>query len=168
MRQFKAGELNILVSTTVIEVGVDVPNATVMVVEQAERFGLAQLHQLRGRVGRGAAQSYCILVTEKLNEIGRERIRTLVDSHDGFKIAEMDLKLRGPGEFFGTRQSGMPGLRFANLLRDQEFLEQARTEAQRLVDEASGGDPQPAAEMLRASAWVAENWQKRYGLVEAG
>ncbi|MCX6597457.1 MAG: ATP-dependent DNA helicase RecG, partial [Acidobacteria bacterium] len=168
MRQFKAGELNILVSTTVIEVGVDVPNATVMVVEQAERFGLAQLHQLRGRVGRGAAQSYCILVTEKLNEIGRERIRTLVDSHDGFKIAEMDLKLRGPGEFFGTRQSGMPGLRFANLLRDQEFLEQARTEAQRLVDEASVADGPPAEEMVRASAWVRENWQKRYGLVEAG
>ena len=95
MERFRRGEIKILVSTTVIEVGVDVPNATVMLIEQAERFGLAQLHQLRGRVGRGAEQSYCVLVTGKLNETGRERIRTMVDSSDGFYIAEMDLKLRG-------------------------------------------------------------------------
>ena len=104
-----------------IEVGVDVPNATVMVIEQAERFGLAQLHQLRGRVGRGGEQSYCILATGKLNDAGRERIRTMVDSNDGFVIADMDLKLRGPGEFFGTKQSGLPSLRIADILRDQEL-----------------------------------------------
>ena len=109
-----------------IEVGVDVPNATVMVVEQAERFGLAQLHQLRGRVGRGAEQSYCMLVTGKMNDTARERIRTLVESTDGFYISEMDLKLRGPGEFFGTKQSGLPSLRVANILRDAEILEVAR------------------------------------------
>src|SRR5215469_6099389 len=108
MQRFKEGHIKILVSTTVVEVGVDVPNATVMVVEQAERFGLAQLHQLRGRVGRGGEQSYCILVTGRLNDAARERIKTLVDSNDGFYIAEMDMKLRGPGEFFGTRQSGLP------------------------------------------------------------
>ena len=110
MRRFKSGETNILVSTTVIEVGVDVPNASVMVIEQAERFGLAQIHQLRGRVGRGAHQSYCILVTGKLNDLAAERIRTLVDSNDGFYISEMDMRLRGPGEFYGTKQSGIPGL----------------------------------------------------------
>ncbi len=109
MEKFQRGETKILVATTVIEVGVDVPNATVMVIEQAERFGLAQMHQLRGRVGRGAEQSYCILVTGKLNDTGRERIRTLVESSDGFYIAEMDMKLRGPGEFFGTKQSGHTG-----------------------------------------------------------
>ena len=111
MEKFQRGETQILVATTVIEVGVDVPNATVMLIEQAERFGLAQLHQLRGRVGRGAEQSYCILVTGKLNPAARERIRTLVESNDGFYIAEMDMKLRGPGEFFGTKQSGLPALR---------------------------------------------------------
>ena len=129
MQRFKEGALKILVSTTVIEVGVDVPNATVMLIEQAERFGLSQLHQLRGRVGRGGAQSYCLLVTEKMNDTARERIRTLVESTDGFYISEMDLKLRGPGEFFGTKQSGLPSLRVANILRDAEILEIARREA---------------------------------------
>lgn len=161
MRSFKNGEIQILVATTVIEVGVDVPNATVMVIEQAERFGLAQLHQLRGRVGRGADKSYCVLVTGKLSDNGRERVRTMVDSNDGFVIAEIDLKLRGPGEFFGTRQSGLPGLRFANLMRDQELLASARDEAQHLI--AEGG-----TDFREASAWVAANWQRRYGLVEAG
>src|SRR6266478_5842705 len=123
MERFRRGEINILVSTTVIEVGVDVPNATVMLIEQAERFGLAELHQLRGRVGRGGDQSYCILVTGKLSEAGRERIRTLVESTDGFYIAEMDMKLRGPGEFFGTKQAGLPALRIGNILRDADILE---------------------------------------------
>ncbi|MDX2180271.1 MAG: ATP-dependent DNA helicase RecG [Bryobacteraceae bacterium] len=163
MRRFKSGELHILVATTVIEVGVDVPNATVMVIEQAERFGLAQLHQLRGRVGRGGEQSYCLLVTGKMSDAGRERIRTMVDTNDGFAIAEMDLRLRGPGEFFGTKQSGLPGLRFANLLRDQELLELARGASEKLLE-------RPAAdhELSKATAWVRENWQRKYGLVEAG
>ena len=121
-------------ATTVIEVGVDVPNASVMVIEQAERFGLAQIHQLRGRVGRGPHQSYCILVTGKMNDVARERIRTLVESNDGFYIAEMDMRLRGPGEFFGTKQSGIPGLRLADLIRDAEVLETARKEALRIVE----------------------------------
>jgi ATP-dependent DNA helicase RecG len=163
MRSFKNAEIQILVATTVIEVGVDVPNATVMVIEQAERFGLAQLHQLRGRVGRGGEKSYCVLVTGKLSDAGRERIRTMVDSSDGFAIAEIDLKLRGPGEFFGTRQSGLPGLRFANLMRDQDLLTLARDEAQRLIGEGEG-----SRGLREASAWVAANWQRRYGMVEAG
>jgi ATP-dependent DNA helicase RecG len=163
MERFKRGELQILVSTTVIEVGVDVPNASVMLIEQAERYGLAQLHQLRGRVGRGGAQSYCILVTEKLNDTARERIRTLVESSDGFHIAEMDLKLRGPGEFFGTRQSGMPSLRVANILRDQEILELARREAMDLVSH-----PPSEEELRRAATYVRDNWQRRYGLVTVG
>ena len=161
MRCFKAGELKILVSTTVIEVGVDVPNASVMVIEQAELFGLAQLHQLRGRVGRGAAQSYCILVTDKLSQTARERIRTLVESNDGFHIAEMDLRLRGPGEFFGTRQSGLPALHVANLLRDKELLELARAEAASFV-----AHPPSEQEFRRSVAYLREHWQRRYGLVE--
>ena len=150
MEQFRRGEVKILVSTTVIEVGVDVPNATVMVIEQAERFGLAQLHQLRGRVGRGAEQSYCILVTGKLSDAARERIRTLVDSSDGFYIAEMDLKLRGPGEFFGTKQSGLPALRIANIIRDKEILEMARGEAQAFIT-----NPPSQEELRRAVAYHA-------------
>ncbi len=138
MARFKQGEIKILVSTTVIEVGVDVPNATVMVIEQAERFGLAQLHQLRGRVGRGAAQSYCILITERMSDTAKERIRTLVDSNDGFYIAEMDLKLRGPGEFFGTKQSGLPALRVANILRDKEILEAARRDSAGFREPSAG------------------------------
>jgi ATP-dependent DNA helicase RecG len=160
MENFKKGEIKILVSTTVIEVGVDVPNATVMVIEQAERFGLAQLHQLRGRVGRGAAQSYCVLVTEKLNDAAKERIRTMVESTDGFYIAEIDLKLRGPGEFFGTKQSGLPALRIANILRDAEILEIARSEAAAFI-----GSPPSEDELLRAVAYLRDHWQRRYGLV---
>jgi len=163
MQRFKEGHTKILVSTTVIEVGVDVPNATVMLIEQAERFGLAQLHQLRGRVGRGANQSYCILVTEKMNEAAKERIRTLVDSTDGFHISEMDLRLRGPGEFFGTKQSGLPSLRVANILRDAEILEIARREAVDFVAKP------PSEEDLRlAVAYIRDHWQRRYGLVTVG
>ena len=163
MEKFQRGETKILVSTTVIEVGVDVPNATVMVIEQAERFGLAQLHQLRGRVGRGAEQSYCILVTGKLNDTGRERIRTLVESSDGFYIAEMDMKLRGPGEFFGTKQSGVPALRVGNILRDTDILEVARGHAQSFVAQPPSED-----ELRRAVAYIRDHWQRRYGLVQVG
>jgi ATP-dependent DNA helicase RecG len=163
MRRFKEGSSHILVSTTVIEVGVDVPNASVMLIEQAERFGLAQLHQLRGRVGRGAAQSYCILLTEKMNDTARERIRTLVESTDGFYISEMDLKLRGPGEFFGTKQSGLPSLRVANILRDTELLEHARREATAFIERPPSED-----ELRRAVAYIRDHWQRRYGLVTVG
>jgi ATP-dependent DNA helicase RecG len=163
MQRFKDGELKILVSTTVIEVGVDVPNATVMLIEQAERFGLAQLHQLRGRVGRGAAQSYCMLVTEKMNDAARQRIRTLVESNDGFNIAEMDLKLRGPGEFFGTKQAGLPSLRVANILRDPDILEIARREAVDFV-----ARPPSAEDLDKAVAYIRDHWQRRYGLVTVG
>jgi ATP-dependent DNA helicase RecG len=163
MERFKQGSVKILVSTTVIEVGVDVPNASVMVIEQAERFGLSQLHQLRGRVGRGAAQSHCLLVTEKLNDTARERIRTLVDSTDGFHIAEMDLKLRGPGEFFGTKQSGLPSLRVANILRDSEILVAARREAVDFVN-----NPPCEPDLRDAVAYIRDHWQRRYGLVTVG
>ncbi len=161
MQAFKRGEVKVLVSTTVMEVGVDVPNATVMVIEHAERFGLAQLHQLRGRVGRGAAQSYCILVTEKLNPSARERIRTLVETTDGFHIAEIDFKPRGPGEFFGTRQYGLPALHVADLLRDRDVLEMARAEAADFV-----AHPPSEPEFRSAIAYLQDHWQRRYGLVE--
>ncbi len=163
MQRFKEGHLKILVSTTVIEVGVDVPNASVMVVEHAERFGLAQLHQLRGRVGRGAEQSYCVLVTEKMNDAARERIRTLVESTDGFYISEMDLRLRGPGEFFGAKQSGIPSLRVANILRDSEILEIARREAIDFVAHPPGEE-----DLRSAVAYIRDHWQRRYGLVTVG
>ncbi len=163
MQAFQSGAIKILVSTTVIEVGVDVPNASVMVIEQAERFGLAQIHQLRGRVGRGPHQSYCVLVTGKLSDIARERIRTLVESNDGFYIAEMDMKLRGPGEFYGTKQSGVPGLRLADLMRDSDILESARSEAQRFLKDDS------KSEELRAIVrYIQEHWQRKYGLVAGG
>jgi ATP-dependent DNA helicase RecG len=163
MQEFKSGATDILVSTTVIEVGVDVPNATVMVIEQAERFGLAQLHQLRGRVGRGAEQSYCMLVTDKLGDAGKERIRTMVDSNDGFEIAEMDLHLRGPGEFFGTKQSGLPALRIASILRDREILELARREANDFV-----ANPPSREDLAAAVAYIRDHWQRKYGLVQVG
>ncbi len=134
MRRFVAGEIDILVTTTVVEVGVDVPNASVMLIEHAERFGLAQLHQLRGRVGRGAAKSYCILLSkENSSEEARARLNTMVRTNDGFKIAEKDLELRGPGELMGTRQSGLPLFRVGNIVRDQKWLIAARQEVHRLM-----------------------------------
>ena len=138
MARFAKGETNVLVATTVIEVGVDVPNASVMVVENAERFGLSQLHQLRGRVGRGAEHSYCILMTgDKLGNDSRTRINTMVRTQDGFEISEVDLRLRGPGDLMGTQQSGIPQLHLADLVEDADMLQQARLTAQRLLD----GDP---------------------------
>jgi ATP-dependent DNA helicase RecG len=163
MTRFHRGETKILVSTTVIEVGVDVPNATVMVIEQAESFGLAQIHQLRGRVGRGSAQSYCFLVTARMNEISRERVRTLVDSSDGFHIAEMDMRLRGPGEFFGTKQSGIPGLRIANLFRDADLLELARSEARALI-----ASPTATEDIRTVVRYIQDHWQRQYGYVQVG
>ena len=167
MRRFKAGEIDILVSTTVIEVGVDVPNATVMVVEHAERFGLSQLHQLRGRIGRGAAKSYCVLMTGgKVSPEAERRLNEMVRTQDGFEIAELDLELRGPGEFFGTKQAGMPGLRIANILRDRKLLELAKVEAAKLVEEK---DPEITLEdRKRVMEHLRQHWQRRYGLVEVG
>jgi len=167
MRKFKNGEIDVLVSTTVIEVGVDVPNATMMVVEHAERFGLAQLHQLRGRIGRGSAKSYCVLMTGgKISPEGERRLDEMVRTQDGFEIAELDLELRGPGEFFGTKQAGMPGLRVANILRDRELLELAKAEAARIVE---GADPEVTLqERERIMQHLKAHWQRRYGLVEVG
>lgn len=135
MRDFKSGTIQLLVATTVVEVGVDVPNASVMMIEHAERFGLAQLHQLRGRVGRGTAASCCLLMSSnRCTQEGRQRLAVMVESNDGFRIAEADLEIRGPGEVLGTRQSGLPDFRVANLLRDGRILEEARQEAFRLVN----------------------------------
>ena len=134
MRAFRDGEISVLVATTVVEVGVDVPNATVMLVEDADRFGLAQLHQLRGRVGRGSAESYCLLIAEPTTPEAEQRLRVMEQVHDGLEIAEQDLRLRGPGEIFGTRQHGLPDLRVADPFRDLELLELARREARRLLE----------------------------------
>jgi ATP-dependent DNA helicase RecG len=167
MRMFQKGELQILVATTVIEVGVDVSNATVMVIEHAERFGLAQLHQLRGRIGRGAAKSYCILMTGgKVTEEGEKRLDAMVRTNDGFQIAELDLELRGPGEFFGTRQAGMPTFAVANLIRDRQLLELAKREAAAVL--AGPNDEITAAEISRALAALRMRWKHMYGLVEVG
>ncbi len=167
MRMFQRGELHILVATTVIEVGVDVPNASVMVIEHAERFGLAQLHQLRGRIGRGAAKSYCVLMTGgKVTEEGQRRLQAMVDTNDGFKIAELDLELRGPGEFFGTRQAGMPDFRVANIIRDAQLLEAAKQEAAAVL--AGPNSEISSAEISRALVEMRARWQHTYGLVEVG
>jgi ATP-dependent DNA helicase RecG len=167
MRMFQKGELNILVSTTVIEVGVDVPNATVMVVEHAERFGLSQLHQLRGRIGRGAAKSFCILMTGgKVSEDGERRLDAMVRTSDGFQIAELDLELRGPGEFFGTRQAGLPSFLVANLIRDRQILEAAKREAAAVI---AGPSPEVSQEEInRAVRHMRARWKHSFGLVEVG
>ena len=164
MEGFRRGEVQILVSTTVIEVGVDVPNATVMVVEHADRFGLSQLHQLRGRIGRGGEQSTCILIAPK-PESGEasQRLETMVATNDGFAIAEADLKFRGPGEFFGTRQHGVLGLHVANPLRDHELLELARREAFDLVQR-----PQADEARRRLLGSLDPDWQRRYQLASVG
>ena len=165
MRRFQRGEIDVLIATTVIEVGVDVPNASVMVIEHAERFGLAQLHQLRGRVGRGAAKSYCILMTgARVSPAAEERLAAMVRTQNGFELAELDLQLRGPGEFFGTRQAGLPDFRVANLLRDRTLLELAKAESARFVENPEGSE----AELQRVRTRLKEAWQRRYGLLEAG
>jgi len=167
MRLFQQGKIQILVSTTVIEVGVDVPNAAVMVIEHAERFGLAQLHQLRGRIGRGAAKSFCILMTSgKVSEEAERRLDAMVRTTDGFQIAELDLEMRGPGEFFGTRQAGMPSFQVANLIRDRDLLELAKKEAAAVLSGPNSEISQ--TEIDRALRHMRTRWQKTYGLVEVG
>jgi ATP-dependent DNA helicase RecG len=166
MARFQRGEIDVLVATTVIEVGVDVPNASVMVIDHAERFGLAQMHQLRGRVGRGSAKSYCILMAGgKISEQAEQRLDAMVRTQNGFELAELDLAQRGPGEFFGTRQTGLPEFRVANLVRDRAVLELAKAEAERF---AAGPDPGMSTDEI-AAVWerLKQQWQRRYGLVEA-
>ena len=153
LTKFRDRHTQILVSTTVVEVGVDVPNATVMMIEHADRFGLSQLHQLRGRVGRGSSSSYCLLVNSGKGEIARQRLEVMAQSQDGFFIAEMDMRFRGPGEVLGTRQSGLPDLALASLIEDREVLEQARTTAESLIAE----DPE-----LKNYPRIANELQTRY------
>jgi ATP-dependent DNA helicase RecG len=161
MHAFASGQVHILVSTTVVEVGVDVPNASIMVVEHAERFGLSQLHQLRGRVGRGQWESHCILLYQSpWTDDARERLKAMSSTNDGFAIAEKDLELRGPGDFFGTRQSGLPKLRTGDLVRDRDVMETAHREARRIVDEG-GLTPE-------LMAFVQQRWQEQFGLIEVG
>jgi ATP-dependent DNA helicase RecG len=166
MRRFRAGEIQVLVSTTVIEVGIDIPGATLMVIEHAERFGLSQLHQLRGRIGRGQHPGLCILMTEDLrSQEAEERINILCQTQDGFKIAEKDLEIRGPGEFLGTRQSGIPEFLFANIVRDRKLLELARREAKRYLRhylKSSARSPQ------EEFPWFDKWWRQRYGLYHVG
>jgi len=149
MADFAAGRAQILVATTVIEVGVDVPAATVMVIEHAERFGLAQLHQLRGRVGRGAEESVCVLLFEEpMSELAKARLKAIYENNDGFEIARQDLLIRGPGEFLGARQSGMPLLRFADLERDAQLIERARDAADELLRR------EPGAAQAHLARWL--------------
>ncbi len=161
MAAFARGDVHVLVATTVVEVGVDVPNATMMIVEHAERFGLSQLHQLRGRVGRGPDAATCVLLYQpERGEAGRARLDALVETSDGFEIAERDLALRGPGDFFGTRQSGMPTLRVGDLLRDHRLMEDARREAVAWIDRAAGTDP--------LAVYLSTSWAERFGLAGVG
>jgi ATP-dependent DNA helicase RecG len=166
MRRFQRGDIDVLIATTVIEVGVDVANASVMVIEHAERFGLAQMHQLRGRVGRGAAKSYCILMTGgSVTEQAEARLDAMARTQNGFELAELDLQQRGPGEFFGTRQAGLPEFRVANLIRDRAVLELAKAEAAKFA-----GSPDPTVSREeRDAVWaqLKQQWQRKYGLVEA-
>jgi ATP-dependent DNA helicase RecG len=166
MRRFQRGDIDVLIATTVVEVGVDVANASVMVIEHAERFGLAQMHQLRGRVGRGAAKSYCILMTSgRVSEQAEARLDAMVRTQNGFELAELDLQQRGPGEFFGTRQAGLPEFRVANLIRDRAVLELAKVEAARFAESPDA----TVSRQERDAVWarLKHQWQRKYGLVEA-
>ncbi|MBC8230026.1 ATP-dependent DNA helicase RecG [bacterium] len=165
MQSFKNGEIHILVSTTVIEVGIDVPNASIMLIEHAERFGLAQLHQLRGRVGRSSHKSYCLLIADPKNEDALRRVKIMVRTNDGFKIAEEDLLIRGPGEFFGTRQAGMPDLKVADIENDTQLLEQARDEAFKLMESDPALEDQKH-QMLKAV--LKTKWQENFEMVSIG
>jgi ATP-dependent DNA helicase RecG len=161
MKAFADGDLQLLVSTTVVEVGIDVPNATVMLIEHAERFGLSQLHQLRGRVGRDRHQSFCFLLYQPpLSEEARERLRAMTETTDGFEIAERDLRLRGAGDFFGTRQAGVPTFRLIDLVRDHQILELAQKEAAHTF-QSSPAEVGTISQLLRA-------WEERFRLVEIG
>ena len=158
MRACKAGKINVLVATTVIEVGVDVPNASLMIIENAERMGLSQLHQLRGRVGRGAKQSHCVMLyRQPLGQLARERLAVLRDTNDGFLIAQRDLELRGPGELLGTRQTGLPEYRIADLVRDAELMPEVLTSAEMIQHD------NPAAEQAIVRRWLGDAYQ--YGKV---
>jgi len=165
MSGLREGRIQILVSTTVVEVGIDLPNASVMAIEHAERFGLSQLHQLRGRIGRGRHPGICILMTEGArSEAAYQRLEIMRRTSDGFKIAEKDLEIRGPGEFVGTRQSGIPEFRFGNIIRDREALELAAVEAKEVLREMLRESDQPAVLMKR----LVEQWKERYGLYVVG
>jgi ATP-dependent DNA helicase RecG len=158
MERFVKGETQIMVATTVIEVGVNVPNASVMIIESSERFGLSQLHQLRGRVGRGADQSYCILLSSyKLSEEGKTRLKTMVETTDGFKIAEVDLKLRGPGNLMGTQQSGVLNLKIADVVKDSQILVAARNTAITLLQDDSNLSKPENANINRAYSVLSKN-----------
>ena len=160
IQEFIEKKFDILVSTTVIEVGVDVSNATVMVIDNADRFGLSQLHQLRGRVGRGSARSNCFLVCDDNRNSGKARLEVLSKSNDGFEIAEIDLKLRGPGQVLGTKQSGLPDFALANLINDADVLEIARQQAEKIIDH----DPTLDSH-LRLKEWLHENYDKFFNQV---
>ncbi|MEF3254778.1 MAG: DNA helicase RecG, partial [Deferribacterales bacterium] len=166
MERFKNKEISILVSTTVIEVGVDVPHATVMVIENAERFGLSQLHQLRGRVGRGGDSSYCFLIySDNVSEEGLKRIRAMVKYTDGFKLSEIDLEMRGPGDIFGTRQSGLPEFRFTNIIKDSGILLRAREDAREILEK----DPLlslPENRIIKENLKI--RWRETYDLINIG
>jgi ATP-dependent DNA helicase RecG len=166
MKAFTGRQLDLLVSTTVIEVGIDIPQASLMVIEHAERFGLAQLHQLRGRVGRSDIPSYCVLMSDfKGSENARKRLRIMEQTNDGFRIAEADLEIRGPGELLGTRQSGLPDFRVANILRDGRLLNEARTEAFRLVEKDPGLSRPEHAALREVLLW---KWEGRLDLARTG
>ncbi|MEX2362346.1 MAG: helicase-related protein, partial [Balneolaceae bacterium] len=165
MKAFIKNEIQILVSTTVIEVGVDVANASVMVIEHAERFGLSQLHQLRGRIGRGERQSYCILMPDvKVSKAGAFRLKTMEETNDGFRIAEADLKLRGPGDFLGTKQSGLPDFKFADIVEDQFILNQAKEKATSLLRNDPGLRSSENEKLREVFAPYFEEKEKFYGM----